>query len=730
MSEYKHIPHLPMLASGLPDAKAAANSHTDGYLTTLQTVQIANEIAHLRSMDAPIRALASSIVGDLTHAKRDVPIRIARWIRENVKYTQETPLVEILQGPYRTLGNNIKVETPMGPFQFSGTGTGDCDDLSILFATLCRSVGIEGYLAGIAKYNRPEGFFHAMGYAEGLFYELSLDAPYGGVGGGTIASPRPYPDIVATVYDPARKTRKQIKWKPDGGAVMAGTATSGTQGSDCGCGTCSTCSGSVGPMRGFDGDNLSAPLYTPTSRPPSEQIPPLIPSPNGVMPVDSLQPHYTVPFNLYAPTRQISGISMNGSRGSLGGGEINRSPLMSITGAGGNNTPSDNYGTQIIGGMGSAYSPPPPPPNATPEQIAEYQRQSAAMTEYYARENERNRQQAADPVWQAQQRDEQAQRYAREMRQPIQPPPPNSSPNVIAYYHQRIAAQRDYFARRGNPQPQPIPIAPTVGRDAARYEPVGMNDGYGYMPLVFDPIVYPDGTLRLRLIVPFDDVMHQPSNLNVALTELGKLLAGELVTLSASDEEYGTDRAFEVLLIRTPIGKNRRALADATLTSMRFNPLSRSVVFDAGGISPPVFDPNAPLRFVKSRGGDYKNAETQRINFSVTPSALENSGLLHRFVPQFESLSLPQRRACLENMLQQILGQQQSLNDNKASLVRDSKGYLVSSPIKPPVVTAPVAPIVPVVPVVTAPVAPVEQKGSPLLTAALIGAGLYLVTKN
>jgi hypothetical protein len=97
-------------------------------------------------------------------------------------------------------------------------------------------------------------------------------------------------------------------------------------------------------------------------------------------------------------------------------------------------------------------------------------------------------------------------------------------------------------------------------------------------------------------------------------------------------------------------------------------------------------------------------------------------------VPQFESLSLAQRRACLENMLQQVIGQVQSINDNKSTLVRDSKGYIVTAPIKPPVITAPAAPVAAAAP--AAPAAPAASKGSPLLTAALVGAGLYLVTKN
>jgi hypothetical protein len=273
-----YIPPLPMLSSGLPDALAAANSHVDRQMTTLQTVNVANKIAHERSKDAPIRALASQIVGNIRDAKNDVPLRVAQWIRSHVKYTQETPMYEILQGPYRTLGQ-ITVPTPMGDFQFKGTGTGDCDDLSILFATLCRSVGVEAYVAGIAKRQRPESFFHAMGYCNGLFYELSLDGPYGGRGGAEIVSATPYPDTVAYIFDVPRSRSFRV---PSG--INSASPTSS------------------GHMR------MAA-----TEPGPEPKIPPLKPLPDGNYPVNALQPSYNVPFNLYAPTRQISGISMAGS---------------------------------------------------------------------------------------------------------------------------------------------------------------------------------------------------------------------------------------------------------------------------------------------------------------------------------------------------------------------------------------------------------------------------------
>jgi len=304
----QNIPHLPMAQSGLPDALAAANTAFDGVITTRQTVQAANQVAQARSMDAPIRALASKIVGDLHHAKTEVPMRIAHWIRENVKYTQETPMIEILQGPYRTLGDTVRVQTPMGPFQFRGTGTGDCDDLSILFACLCRSVGVPACVAGIAKANKPDGYFHAMGYCNGVFYELSKDAPYGGLGGKQIAARAPYPNIVAMIYDPAAGNYQKIT--PVSEAPMHGSCADD-------CHDCAPCqerhshAGSMGLSEPFGG----------ALRPPTQSL----------LPVNALQPSLTVPHNLYIPTRQISGISMNGTMGigaALTGNFANNSPLL------------------------------------------------------------------------------------------------------------------------------------------------------------------------------------------------------------------------------------------------------------------------------------------------------------------------------------------------------------------------------------------------------------------
>ena len=312
------IPHLPMTSSGLPDALGAANSYRDALLTTHDTVRISNEIAQQRSLDAPIRALGSMIIGDITNAKTQIPERVANWIRKNVKYTQETPMVEVLQGPYRTLGGDIKVNTPMGPFAFRGTGTGDCDDLSILFATLCRSLGLEAHLVGVAKIGTPDNFFHAMGYYNGVFYELSKDKPYGGVNGNDskVASEVPYDGIIGLIYDPIRKSFSRVhpsKKHTKAGGGMSGNTSTGYD---------PITGGTFSSMRATDPATPAATPAAPAKPEPRKTGPDRPIDVQSICgdPLDSLQPRYTVPLNLYAPSRQISGISMNGSS-SMGVGE-------------------------------------------------------------------------------------------------------------------------------------------------------------------------------------------------------------------------------------------------------------------------------------------------------------------------------------------------------------------------------------------------------------------------
>lgn len=817
------IPHLPMLSSGLPDALAAANSHTDGILSTQQTVQAANEVAHMRSMDAPIRALASSIVGDLSEAKSQVPMRVAVWIRKNVKYTQETPMVEILQGPYRTLGPTIKVQTPMGPFQFRGVGTGDCDDLSILFATLCRSVGVEAFLAGIAKTNRPDGFFHAMGYCNGMFYELSKDGPYGGRGGEQIASEAPYENIVATIYDPVR--RKQERLRPTAKSTnMSGSSTM------CGCGCCSLCMAGIDAQRPrpYTDAAPNGTLYTPTG-----QVGAYQPLPPGAL--DSLQPRYSVPLNLYAPSRQISGISMDGThefargphggsindsaRGPHGGsldlsGSSLNSPMMTVS------TPYQQsmrgeanscaiilFQTKLAGaGANEFYTVTPLASSLSPTVQGAWEAIRKAVdagqfqhNNFYVKQGlliavtGRKRVDLVYPLnagaayrslanpnlvglkaslWPGAVTGE--QRFFAGQDGPIALPYSVQDTSMyggaIATIQKSLRKEAEVllaavsagtppnFTAGNQPQPQPY-LSPPVVQIAPSYGPPKTNPlpylpppppvsgpprlwkgdtqpsepadpGTSYMPVVYQPFVGPDGLTRLRVLIPADDVIRLPSNKELGLKELSKLLTGAFNNLAAKEPAFAQPARYDVLLLRAPYGN--RTVADLTLTQFFYDP-AKGGGFETVLINDPIYDANSPLKV--DRGQNLEMALTFHV--ADLGNAKTNSILQALLPTQYSMLSQEQALACLENVLAQIGGQLSAIKANKAQVSRDAKGYPISEPIQPPalVSTVPVAPVkTEVTPPVTAtpPAAPSAAKSGihPLAALALLGLGVYAVSKS
>jgi hypothetical protein len=102
-------------------------------------------------------------------------------------YAQEAPGVEILQGPYNSLAFR----------------TVDCDDASILFASLTRAVGLQTYMAGVCSLEDPETLLHAVGYhgqlgnGPGIHYEQIDDSRYGGSNNGLIFEiPEGYAGVV------------------------------------------------------------------------------------------------------------------------------------------------------------------------------------------------------------------------------------------------------------------------------------------------------------------------------------------------------------------------------------------------------------------------------------------------------------------------------------------------------------------------------------------------------
>lgn len=137
-------------------------AHTDIIGPPEYHVAVANALAHEASKEPTVRKLAAAIARNMTHVPKQAPAGVAQWVRENILYTQESAGEEHLQGPLTTLT----------------VGTGDCDDLVILWASLLRALGLPAQLAGLQRPGNA-GFYHAVGLLNGRLYELSLDHTYG-----------------------------------------------------------------------------------------------------------------------------------------------------------------------------------------------------------------------------------------------------------------------------------------------------------------------------------------------------------------------------------------------------------------------------------------------------------------------------------------------------------------------------------------------------------------------
>ncbi len=82
-------------------------------------------------------------------ADRDYDCEIAAlqaFVRDQIRYTADVAGVETLQSPVVTLGY---FEPAFGEYQGGGVASGDCDDKSILLASLLQAVGIPGAFCAV-----------------------------------------------------------------------------------------------------------------------------------------------------------------------------------------------------------------------------------------------------------------------------------------------------------------------------------------------------------------------------------------------------------------------------------------------------------------------------------------------------------------------------------------------------------------------------------------------------
>lgn len=116
-----------------------------------QTVQIMQNAARARCKHPKVRGLALKILeqkGIASHNYLDEARAIAEFVQTNVRYVRDIDNVEQLHDPLYMIDRLI-----------AGTAQGDCDDMSLLLASLLLSVGCQPLFA-IVRYRSTCGPFN------------------------------------------------------------------------------------------------------------------------------------------------------------------------------------------------------------------------------------------------------------------------------------------------------------------------------------------------------------------------------------------------------------------------------------------------------------------------------------------------------------------------------------------------------------------------------------------
>ena len=155
-------------------------------LTPWERVALAQRMAMSFASDAPMRVVAGTVCRTCRNIPREAPMRIARYVRNKIRYGQENPGVEVLQGPYHTLRYRVA----------------DCDDAALLWTVLCRALGMQAFFAGVGEIGSPY-LIHAVGCIAdtGELFELVRDKQYRGFEDGPVFRLPDYAYVV--IYDPA-----------------------------------------------------------------------------------------------------------------------------------------------------------------------------------------------------------------------------------------------------------------------------------------------------------------------------------------------------------------------------------------------------------------------------------------------------------------------------------------------------------------------------------------------
>lgn len=117
----------------------------------IDTINMMKKVARLRSGDPLLRKLALNILqqyGVPSHHFLEEARAIGDYVKRKVRYVRDPEYIEYLQDP-------IDMVKQMQ----NGTAQGDCDDMSLLVATLLLAVGAQPVFRAV-RYDQPLGNYN------------------------------------------------------------------------------------------------------------------------------------------------------------------------------------------------------------------------------------------------------------------------------------------------------------------------------------------------------------------------------------------------------------------------------------------------------------------------------------------------------------------------------------------------------------------------------------------
>lgn len=112
--------------SMLPPDAALSVQLPEGPGAVRETLKIMRQLVRMNKRDPAVRHMAATIISGLpSKAWRSEIDTVFYWVQHNIHFIFDTTDMEVLQTPQETLRTMI----------------GDCDDISLLLATLLESIG-------------------------------------------------------------------------------------------------------------------------------------------------------------------------------------------------------------------------------------------------------------------------------------------------------------------------------------------------------------------------------------------------------------------------------------------------------------------------------------------------------------------------------------------------------------------------------------------------------------